>query len=125
MELKTDEIFGKGASLPYNKVENVFTLYDELFSEFLTFNEFKYFLVSIAIIDEEETIGIPKKHMKDTFIVECKYPLSRFSDLLLSERVLVFTRLILDALYRFYEYHDLDVREIDLIKEKLQSCSAI
>lgn len=58
--------------------------------------------------------------MRDTFIVECKYPMSKISDLLLEERAVIVARLVLRALYEFYKHHKQDISEIDLVKRKLE-----
>lgn len=54
VELKIDKTLGKGVSIPFKKLKNVYSAFDELFDEILTFNKYKFFLVGITIVNEEE-----------------------------------------------------------------------
>ena len=110
---------GLGVSIPSTKTNHIFKRFKQIFENELSFQEYKYFIARISVVDEEESVKIAKKHYKDTFIVECKYPMSELSEMLMKERVEIYSQILLRAIYKFYEHHDQDFNEIDIIKTRL------
>lgn len=120
MKLKSDEVWGAGVSIPPKKKIAVHRLIESILASTLSLEGYETLLIGVTVIDEDEFVLVPEKQtLLGTFEVECKYPISKLSEMLIDERVAVYAQILLKAVYKFYEHHDQKFKEIDMITDRL------
>ncbi len=125
MRINVEKYLGQGVNIPFKRLEKVYDTFNQFFSKDFSFNRYDIFLVRLFVMEEEDSFNvIGEEDNKDTFVIECKYPYSKLSELLIVDSIKVFVGIIVQALSLFYEHFDLDVNEIDTLRNKLNETLA-
>ncbi len=111
--------YANKASIPFKKRKAICDITENFLQEQVESNlEYLHLIFdTMNEVEKTEIIGLKE----DSYEVDFKYPNSKFSEMLISERIELFKKALAYAVVSFLEYSQIEVSKINKLNEKFNT----